>query len=440
MSTMKEIEDIVNEYEKRIQQLKILEGRFNELDTIGFENKASEIRILLKDPKALEKVEAALKELEREILEKRKPTYPRDIPPPSHHFPIELRSYYYDDGEIGKGGFARVFRAKRKSDNKEIALKIPISMERAIGKSFIKEMENWTKLKHENIVTVYDYNVIPIPYIEMELCDSSLEVLQKPITVEKSAMIVFDIAEGLKYAHDKGIVHRDIKPQNILLLNGAPKITDWGLSKVTAESKTTTTLAYSPVYAAPEHITKKYGEKDYQTDIWQLGIIFYELVTGTLPFKGDDITEISLKIINDEHTPPSMYTIDAAPVDHIIATCLQKQKKFRYKNLHELQKDLAEFLNKEYKSCLKKSQDCNDLSKSRVYCKELVLINLKSGDTIEACKYATSMLPYAHEEGKKELRTLIAELEERIEQNLGVSELLIVKAEMIMHRIVFSDM
>ena len=109
-------------------------------------------------------------------------------------------------------------------------------MDRSVGKSFIKELENWTKLKHQNIVEVFEYNILPVPYFEMEKCDSSLENLLKPIEIEKAAWIVFNIAEGLKYAHDKGIIHRDMKPQNIMLNKGIPKISDCGLSKVTSQS------------------------------------------------------------------------------------------------------------------------------------------------------------------------------------------------------------
>jgi len=104
----------------------------------------------------------------------------------------------------------------------------------------------------------------------MELCDQSLANLPKPMDVDKAAWIIFNIAEGLKYAHSKGIIHRDLKPQNILLKDGIPKISDWGLSKVLAESSSATaTKAFTPLYAAPEQI--KGEDKDERTDIWQLG-------------------------------------------------------------------------------------------------------------------------------------------------------------------------
>ena len=91
---------------------------------------------------------------------------------------------------------------------------------------------------HENIVKVYEYNIMP-PYFEMELCDESLANLQKPMQNEKAAWLAFSICEGLKYAHAHNIIHRDLKPQNILLKNGIPKISDWGLSRVMVTQSTT---------------------------------------------------------------------------------------------------------------------------------------------------------------------------------------------------------
>ena len=450
MSSIGDIEKLAGDYEKRIQKLKQLERELEVLNTNGLESEVAEIQKHIKDPKSLEKVEGDIKDLKIKIVERRKTSDVKDSEKekssrdeaPTHYpptfttrFPYELTPYYDNPALIGKGGFARVFRANRKKDNEEIAIKIPLSMDRAIGKSFVKELENWTKLKHQNIVEIYDYNVLPIPYFEMELCDSCLETMAKPTDIEKATWIIFNTAEGLKHAHNKKIAHRDMKPQNILLKNGVPKISDWGLSKLTAESKTSTMAAFSPVYAAPEHISKKFGAKDEQTDIWQLGVIFYELVTGKLPFEGDDITEISFKIINEDLVLPSEVNIDAAKVDSAIKKCLQKEKSKRYKDIEKLQKDLAEVLNIEYKCLLKESTDVKNLSKSAYFCGELVTVNLKIGEVKDAYKYASSMLTYADDEIKDELENLCKQLEAVIENKLDVNEQLIEKADIIMHKV-----
>ena len=188
-----------------------------------------------------------------------KPLTPKQLPP-------DLSDRYTESEFIGKGGFARVFKAKRK-DGKYVAVKIPISMDSSTGKSFIAEMQNWTKLSHPNIVRLYDFNIMPMPFFEEELCDSALSDQKKPIESEKAAWILFNICEGLKFAHKQKILHRDLKPQNILLKEGVPKISDWGLSRIISESSTTTSTSFTPHYAAPEQINSRV--KDESTDIWQ---------------------------------------------------------------------------------------------------------------------------------------------------------------------------
>jgi len=441
MPTIEDIEKLTNTYEKRIQRLKNLEKELETLNTKGFEKEVTEIKKHIKDPKSLEKIEEDFKDLKIKINEKENKDRIKkqlDSSPKSPlgytNFPDELTPYYINPRLIGKGGFARVFKVNRIKDNAEVAIKIPISRDPSIGKSFIKEIENWTKLKHNNIVEIFDYNVLPIPYFEMELCDSSLETMIKPMEIDRASWLIFNIAEGLKYAHNKKIIHRDIKPQNILLKKGIPKISDWGLSKLTTENKTSSMVAFSPVYAAPEHISKKFGNKDEQTDIWQLGIIFYEIVTGKLPFEGDDISEIGFKIVSEDYIPPSRFNVEAKKVENIIINCLQKEKEKRYKNIEMLQRELARVLNIEYKILLTESQNINNYSKSAYFCGELLLINMKIGEKKDAYKYATNMLKYAKEDSKEELKNLCKELEERIENDLDINEKLIQKAEIIMHK------
>ena len=175
-------------------------------------------------------------------------------------------------------------------------------MDAMTGKSFIAEMQNWTKLSHPNIVRLYDFNIMPVPYFEEELCDSALSDQEKPLESEEAAWILFNICEGLKFAHTHKIIHRDLKPQNILLKNGVPKISDWGLSRIISESTTTTATSFTPHYAAPEQINNRV--KDERTDIWQLGVILYELVTGVLPFQGDSMVEIGMNIATKDPQRP----------------------------------------------------------------------------------------------------------------------------------------
>ena len=196
---------------------------------------------------------------------------PRSMQPPLSQAPVTMRSLppemtekYTNSEFIAKGGFARVFKAKRK-DGQYVAVKVPIDLDESTGKSFIAEMQNWTKLNHPNIVKIYDYNIMPFPYFEEELCDSGLDKLKKPMGIAQAAWIIFNVCEGLKYAHNLKIIHRDLKPQNILLKNGIPKISDWGLSKIVTDVSSVTTASFTPFYAAPEQVTNK--TKDQRTDI-----------------------------------------------------------------------------------------------------------------------------------------------------------------------------
>ena len=298
-------------------------------------------------------------------------------------FPAELEHFYSDIEYIGEGGFARVFKAVRIKDGKEVAVKIPISLDPETGKAFTKEIVNWSRLKHENIVELCDMNILPIPYLEMELCDKSLEEVPKPMSVEEATSIIYDVAKGLKHAHSKGIIHQDLKPSNILFKDGKAKITDWGLSKLKAGSKSSSITAFSPLYAAPEHFSKKL-KKDERTDIYQLGIIFYELVTGKLPFEGEDIHEIYSSIMNEEPTPPSEINPKSKGVEHIIMKCMAKRKEERYQSVDELIEDLAVYLKEEYKKS-------KDFRKSAFFLYELLLQSVERGD-MEAVAWATEGL------------------------------------------------
>lgn len=441
MPKFNEIEKIVEDYERKIEKLKYLEEQLKKLDAKGFEKETSEIKKHLKDPKSLEKVEGDIRKLKNKIEESKKKVEESKEEPVKEpqrrgtprHFPYELTPDYENAGLIGKGGFARVFRANRKKDNAEVAVKIPISIEKSIGKSFLREMENWTKLKHQNIVELFDYNVLPLPYFEMELCDTCLETILKPMEIEKAAWMIFNIAEGLKFAHNKHIIHRDIKPQNVLLKKGIPKISDWGLSKLIAESKTSTmtSAALSLKYAAPEQISKKFGAKDEQTDIWQLGTIFYELVTGRPPFEGDDLGEIGFSIVTEPIVLPSEINEKFARVDNIVAKCLQKEKTKRYKNMVELQRDLVKVF--EYE--IEITEVKKDPTRTAYLSGELLLINMKIEEKRDAYKYAMDMLKYAKDSIKNELSGLVKELEEIIENNLDINEQLIEKADIIVHKI-----
>ena len=368
------------------------------------------------------------------------PETPRKTPGLNSQGPVTMRSLppemtekYAESEFIGKGGFARVFKAKRK-DGQYVAVKVPIDLDESTGKSFIAEMQNWTKFNHPNIVKIFDYNIMPFPYFEEELCDGSLDKLKKPMGTAQAAWIIFNVCEGLKYAHDRKIIHRDLKPQNILLKNGIPKISDWGLSKIITDLSSVTTASFTPFYAAPEQVANK--TKDQRTDIWQIGIILYELVTGTLPFNGESMIDIIASIPTKVPQPPGDLNPDAKKIEGIILRCIEKDPAKRYQSVTMLQKDLAAFLKIDYKESLRMSVGAKNLRQSAEYCGKLLLANLKSGDLREAYKYATDLVNYSEGEIKEQVKELSAQIRIRLDNDMDeVPDEIIETAELIAHKI-----
>ncbi|MCP4647994.1 MAG: serine/threonine protein kinase, partial [bacterium] len=253
-------------------------------------------------------------------------------------FPSELLEWYSNPEKIGSGGFARVYRVQRKEDGIDVALKVPIQFEdRSTGKTFMKEISSWNMLEHPNIVILHDCNVLPSLYLEMELCEHSFESIERPMEPTSIVGLVFQICEGLKCAHEKGIIHRDLKPANIMLKRGVPKITDWGLSKVKTESSSSSVASLTLFYAAPEQFSAKV-RTDERTDIFQLGIILYEMVTGQRPFDGRDPAAVMGAILSSEDPEiPSKLVPGCEGIEPVIMKCLEKQKEARYQNVNELQ-------------------------------------------------------------------------------------------------------
>ena len=274
--------------------------------------------------------------------------FPQELP----SFPRELLDRYEPLEFLGEGGFAKVFKVKRKNDGKIVALKIPRIDERT-SSLFIKEVAAWYNLHHENIVRLYKADILPVPYLEMEFVEGvkvngtlvrDLEKYPKPVDEKTVLKIIKGIASGLAHAHSKGIYHLDLKPLNVLLKSDlTPKITDWGLAKVGTMSSSRSVLGYTPLYAAPEHLMPgKYGHTDARTDIWQLGVTFYELLTGKLPFEGYTYEEIFGKIVDESYkfTPPSKINPQLAKYDGIFEKLLAKRKEERYQSVDDFLRDL----------------------------------------------------------------------------------------------------
>jgi len=252
-------------------------------------------------------------------------------------FPEALRMRYEDVSIIGSGGVAVVYRAVRVRDAKQVALKIPFSPDETSGKTFLNEMAVWRELHHPCIVAIYDQNIFPIPYVEMEYMNRSLRDVTYPVAPERAVSIIGDIASALLYAHGKGVIHRDIKPGNVLLTSdGRAKLADWGLSRSLHRADDTKNTSFSLFYATPEQLAPDmYGSGDQRTDIYQLGVLLYELLCGEPPYVKPGIGEIFMAIQMNQYRLPSECNESLARFDSLIKRALKADPAERFTSVEE---------------------------------------------------------------------------------------------------------
>jgi hypothetical protein len=265
-------------------------------------------------------------------------------PRPGPDFPAALASRYYGARFIHQGGIAHVFSAYRRSDGVAVAVKVPIRTDDQTGKSFLREMKVWESLVHPGIVRIFSANILPVPFVEMEYLPRSLADTTVPVSPGESLSIIRKIGEALLYAHDRGVIHRDLKPENILVSSGGePRIADWGLARDEKGTFQTTLHGFSLSHAAPEQLDPaRFGLTTQQTDIYQLGIIWYWLVCGTQPFSAESIAEATRERLEGHVVPPSARIPGLEPLDRVILRCLARDPSERYRDMRELLNDILD--------------------------------------------------------------------------------------------------
>jgi len=260
-------------------------------------------------------------------------------------------SHYKILEKLGEGGMGVVYKAQDTTLNRDVAIKFlprQIASQSEERERFKVEAQAAAALNHPNIATIYSIEEKDSEvFIVMEFIDG-MELKEKitsgPIKQNEALEIITRIADGLKTAHNKGIVHRDIKSSNIMVTKDAQvKIMDFGLAKVKGSGLVTrvSTTMGTAAYMSPEQVS---GEKvDHRTDIWSLGVIFYELLTGELPFKADYDAAWTYVIMNKNPLKPSELDRKIPPqLDSIIIKILEKDCDKRYSNIEELLKELKE--------------------------------------------------------------------------------------------------
>ncbi len=267
---------------------------------------------------------------------------------------IEKLGRYVIVEEIGQGAMGVVYKAVDPLIDRTVAIKtinLDLSKEELenFEKRFQREVQSAGKLNHPNIVTVYDVGRTEgVAYMAMEFLEGKelREILDSGVVlpIEKIAHIASQVAEGLGFAHERGIVHRDVKPANVMVMkNGLVKITDFGIAQMSSASRTMSGMVMgSPKYMSPEQVVGQ--AVDGRSDIFSLAVVLYEMLTGKTPFSGDNISAIMYQILNDEPIPPKAFNQSIPDsINYIVLKALAKHPDKRYQNAKDMARDLKRY-------------------------------------------------------------------------------------------------
>jgi serine/threonine-protein kinase len=255
---------------------------------------------------------------------------------------------------LGRGGMASVYKAERRGEISALKRPLPAFLdEPEFLERFQREAEIGRTLHHPNIVRILERGTVDgVPYFTMELVPG--ETLQAhlqhagALDPRLATEIVVQVAEALDYAHLKGVVHRDLKPSNVMVLeDGTAKVMDYGIARARRFDGLTVTGSFlgSPEYVAPEAIEGK--GIDARSDLYSLGVIFYEALTGRRPFSAETPFGILRKHLTESPLPPSLLVPELPPeLERIVLRLLDKQAEQRHAGAEELVLELRDFLNR----------------------------------------------------------------------------------------------
>lgn len=265
---------------------------------------------------------------------------------------VMISDRYEIIARIGTGGMADVYKAIDRKLKRYVAMKV-LKREFREDENFVQKFQSEAQsaagLTHPSIVNVYDVGEDRgLNYIVMELVEGITlkDYIQKKgsLKAKEVVNIAIQVCAGIEAAHNNNIVHRDIKPQNIMISKeGKVKVTDFGIAKATSSNTISTNMMGSVHYTSPEQA--RGGFSDEKSDIYSLGITMYEMITGQLPFDGESTVAVALKHLQEDITPPSEL-VDKVPysLERIILKCTQKSPDRRYASVAQLTKDLKRSL------------------------------------------------------------------------------------------------
>lgn len=268
----------------------------------------------------------------------------------------EQIGFYEIVGQVGQGGMATVYKAYHEKLDRHVAIKLmhqTFLQDEDFRARFSREARIVAKLEHPNIVSIYDFSEHNnTPYLVMKFVDGMTlkrKAIKTGLTLEETANILTEVANALDYAHSQGVLHRDMKPSNILVdSNGRPYITDFGLARIAEAGASTIShdmMLGTPFYISPEQAQ---GEKDLdsRTDIYSLGVILYELIAGRVPFSADTPYAIVHGHIYQTPPLPSTHNTELTPeIDAVLERALSKDRNERFPTARALMDAFTEAMN-----------------------------------------------------------------------------------------------
>lgn len=262
--------------------------------------------------------------------------------------------------QIGEGGMATIFRANHENLRRDVAVKKMKNPSKETIDRFKQEARISARMNHENIVSIYDFFKEGRTYLLiMEFIDGidlrNILELDSPLQVYQAVRIVHEIAKGLEYSHFKKIIHRDIKPSNILLSKeGDIKIIDFGVAKIDTKQNLTQTgiIIGTPSYMSPEYANGE--ELTPQSDVYSLGVLFYEILTGFKPFSARSKNELLVAITRGKYKSPRKFNREISlRLQHVIKKSMHVNPAKRYKTMADFINALDKFLKNEPQSVIK---------------------------------------------------------------------------------------
>ena len=279
---------------------------------------------------------------------------------------VVVEGRYKIESVIGQGSAGTVYRAVQELIGREVAIKVLhdyLVSDQEFIKRFTQEAKASSRLSHPNIITIYDFGVIPQggrPYIAMDLLKgtpmSDLLSDRNHLTIEETIPVFKQVCGALGEAHRQGVVHRDVKPENIVLVERSgqklfPIVVDFGIARLVQEESDvaritrTGTVCGSPTYMSPEQCTS--SKVDHRSDIYSLGVVLYEALTGEVPFLSDELVKVMAMHLSDPPKPLNQVREDlqfSAALEEVVYKSLAKNPDQRYQNMEEFAEALEESL------------------------------------------------------------------------------------------------